>query len=104
MPSTNQSGGFTAMIVEMPLPALPPDQMSYWNWCTISCISTSSFSAYAPVSGKMFRCLRKSVKPPVPSPTSPGVALVCTKSECDAYTTIGFRSLNWWFRTRESCA
>src|SRR6478672_8065315 len=52
----------------------------------------------------MFRCLRKSVKPPVPSPTSSGVALVCTKSACEAYTMIGLRSWNWWLSTRDSRA
>ena len=44
-----------------------PAQMSYWNWCAISCWSTCSQSSYEPVNGRTMRCLQKSVKPPVPS-------------------------------------
>ncbi len=102
MPSANQSGGLTCMIVATPAPALPRDQVSYWNWCTISCISTWSKSWYAPVKGMMARCLRKSVTPPVASPMSPPSALVCWKSECEAYRMIGLTSVNWWLSSVES--
>ena len=87
----------------MPAPARPRDQMSYWNWCAISCVSTCSKSAYAPVNGMTARSAAKSVTPPVPSPLT-SVALVCMKSVCDAYRMIGFRSRNSWFSTCESRA
>ena len=44
MPSANQSGGAMAISVLSPAPARPRDQMSYWNWCVISCCSTCSKS------------------------------------------------------------
>ena len=103
MPSANQSGGAIATSVAKPAPARPRDQTSYWNWCTISCISTCSKSEYEPVNGMTARLRAKSVTPPVPSPPT-WVALVCMKSECDAYRMIGFRSRNSWFSTLESRA
>ena len=45
MPSANQSGGAIAIRVLIPAPARPRDQISYWNWCAISCVSTCSKSA-----------------------------------------------------------
>ena len=83
IPSANQSGGAMAMRVAMPAPARPRDQMSYWNWCTISWMSTCSKSAYDPVKGRTARFRAKSVTPPVPSPPT-SVALVCWKSVWEA--------------------
>ena len=45
----------------------------------------------------------KSVTPPVPSPLT-SVALVCWKSDWEAYRMIGLRSRNSWFSTFESRA
>ena len=103
MPSANQSGGAMAMRVLIPAPARPRDQMSYWNWCAISCVSTCSKSEYAPVNGMTARFRAKSVTPPVPSLLT-SVALVCMKSDWEAYRMIGFRSRNSWFSTFESRA
>jgi hypothetical protein len=83
MPSANQSGGAIAIRVASPAPARPRDQMSYWNWCTISCMSTCSKSEYAPVNGITARLRAKSVTPPVLSPPT-SVALVCWKSVPEA--------------------
>ena len=49
MPSANQSGGRYCASVWSPLPALPRAKMSYWNACTISCVSTCSKLAKSPV-------------------------------------------------------
>ena len=49
------------------------------------------------------RLRAKSVTPPVPSPLA-SVALVCWKSDCEAYRMIGFRSRNSWFSTLDSRA
>src|SRR2546422_8359473 len=51
IPSMNQSGGLTLTSVCTPAPGRPRLYTSYWNWCTISCCSTCSNSAYDPVKG-----------------------------------------------------
>ena len=91
IPSINHSGGFTLTSVWTPAPMRPRLNTSYWNWCTISCPMTCSSSAYEPVKGRTIRCLKNSVTPPVPSPISPLMALVCWKSDCEAYKMIGLR-------------
>ena len=101
MPSMNHSGGFTLISVCTPAPIRPRLNTSYWNWWTISWPITCSSSSYAPVNGRTIRCLKNSVTPPVPSPMSPPMALVCWKSECDAYSRIGLRPWNSWWSTRE---
>jgi hypothetical protein len=98
----NHSGGATDAMICTFAPALPREKMSNWNWCTISCVRTCSVSFSAPCRNSTFRCRKKSVTPCVPSPTS--VVLVCPKSVGEAYRMMIFRSVNRWFRMRESRA
>ena len=80
MPSMNHSGMRTAVGTEPSLtgPAWPV--MSNWNAWTSSWPSTWSVSASGPAIGSTTRRFRISVTPPVPSPISPSMALVCSKS------------------------
>ena len=65
--------------------------MSYWKACTSSWPMTWSVSASGPASGSTIRRRSDSVTPPVPSPSSPSMVLVCSKSGWEAYKTSGCR-------------
>ena len=76
IPSMNHSGSVSAP----PLPELTLVLvMSYWNAWTSSWPSTWSVASIGPASGRTIRRLYASVTPPVPSPISPSIALVCRK-------------------------
>ena len=89
MPSMNHSGRRCRPLLVAPTPESDMLPTSNWKAWTISWPITWSVSASDPPIGRMMRRRSGSVTPPVPSPSSPWIVLVCSKSMCEAYKTSG---------------